>query len=312
MIDPKDIKIQANYVLVLPDKSFETYQMNGRETGILAASYKLDEKGQTVSTEQEHISISGKVYAVPAVLNYYGNEIWHLLDKNEFRRGTRIRTRENQSQIDEYRKNSVQFAVPIEVEVGDTVYFEYLAHMFADQQSLWFDTIHGKMMLIKYDMLILSVRNEHIIPLNGFLIIENELVQKDKIRVEWAGNIDRNADEWEVEGTTTESGLVLINHQVEKKTRVSAHAKVLYKSGICQSYLDFRNKGDGGLFRYTSPHEFNWSDEDLSVGDTINYDPRFAKELEYGLHRIFSEKRLVRIQRKDVYFVVENTERLIA
>jgi hypothetical protein len=105
--------------------------------------------------------------------------------------------------------------------------------------------------------------------LNGFMLIENEQLEKQEIQ-----------------------GIELILNQTEKKTRNRARAKVIASNAPCKMYLDFRGYQDG----------------EAETGDTILYDPRYAKELEYGLHRIFNEKKLLRIQRKDIYAVLDNTE----
>lgn len=260
MIDPSKLKIISNYVLVLPDKDFETYQFGGKETGILAASYEYDEKGQMQSAKQKHIAVSGIVYAVPNKLIFNADKIWNLQDNNDLRQGVRVRQPHIQQKIDRYRSNSVQFDVPIEISVGDRVYFEYLAHQLS--QSIMTDL--GIMLLIKYDMLIMTDKGTM---LNGFILVENEEFEAPK------------------------STLTLVMDKTEKKTRNRAQGKVISSNGMCNGYLDHRNHYDGNI----------------ETGDTIVYDPRFAKELEYGLHRIFSEKRLIRIQRKDVYAVLDKT-----
>lgn len=265
MIDPYKLKIISNYVLVKPDKAFDTFQFGGKETGILAASYKYDDKGQMHSTEMEHVSISGRVYAVPSKLNFYAEQIWDIQDNNDFRTGTFIRQPHIQQKIDRFRAESVQYNVPVEVEVGDKVFFEYMAYQLSEQLL----TSEGLMLLIKYDMLILSFRNEECQMLNGFMLIENEQLEKQEIQ-----------------------GIELILNQTEKKTRNRARAKVIASNAPCKMYLDFRGYQDG----------------EAETGDTILYDPRYAKELEYGLHRIFNEKKLLRIQRKDIYAVLDNTE----
>jgi len=311
MIDPTKIRIPNNYVLVKPDKNFETYQFSGRETGILVANAKLDPSGKVVSTEQEHISISGTVYAIPENLVYNARAIWKLQDNNDFRRGAFVRSKWVQQDIDQLRNESVQFDVPMEVQVGDRVYFEYLAHILAQQSGMYVDTNDGKMMLIKYDMLIMALRNEEQIMLNGFLLIENEAIKKETIKVEFEGNLNANAGSWEVEGEITSSGLILVGGRQEKKYRSWAQAKLIQSAQPVKSYLDFRGKDDWGIFKLTE-NGFENLDRELLPDDTLLYDPRFAKEIEFGLHRVLSEKKLLRIQRKDVYAVLEKPEMINA
>lgn len=310
MIDPTKLRIPSNYILVKPDKAFETYQFAGRETGILVANTKLDMSGKVVSTEQEHISISGTVYAVPEQLVYNAKAIWNLQDNNDFRRGAFVRSKWVQQDIDQLRNESVQFDVPMEVNIGDKVYFEYLAHILSQQSGMYVDTKEGIMMLIKYDMLIFALRNDEQIMLNGFLIIENDIIKKDTVNVTFEGNIDANSDSWQVQGEIRESGLILVGGREEKKYRSYAQAKVIQSAQPVKSYLDFRGKDDTGIFKLTE-NGFENMDRELQIGDTLLYDPRFAKEIEFGLHRVFSEKKLIRIQRKDVYAVIEKQDMLI-
>lgn len=68
MIDATKIRIVHNYVLVRPDEDFETYQMGGKETGIIAPLVFKDEKQHEISAKQQHISISGTVFQVPRFL----------------------------------------------------------------------------------------------------------------------------------------------------------------------------------------------------------------------------------------------------
>jgi co-chaperonin GroES (HSP10) len=250
---------------VKPDKAFETYQFSGNETGILAASYKYDEKGIMHSTEMEHVSVCGTVYAVPEKLKFYADDIWDLQDNNDFRQGTFVRQPYVQHKIDHLRSQSVQYNVPVEIEKGDKVYFEYLAYQLSEKIL----TNEGIMMLIKYDMLILALRDNECKMLNGFVLIENEKLEKQEV-----------------------AGIELMLNQTEKKNRNRAKAKIISANAPCNKYLDFRGYQDGAA----------------EQGDTILYDPRYAKELEYGLHRVFSDKKLLRIQRKDIYAVLdENT-----
>lgn len=285
-IDPTKIHIPTNYVLVLPDPYHDEYNC-----GILTSSYKLDEQGQSHSTKLEHVSVTGTVYAVCGSLDFRGHEIWHLQDNSSMRRGTLVRVPEAQRRIDEHRRYSVGYEVDVECEVGDKALFDYFSYQLADQQGLWFDTEFGAMMLVKYDMFILADRNGEIIPLNGNVIIENEKIEKQEIE---AG----------VQGLVRDSGIVLIQDKEEKRNRTSAEAVVVAKAGLCKAYLENRDRGDtSGFFELEGG--WSWREGDIEPGTKILYDPRFAKEVEYGLHRVFSDRRLLRIQRKDIYCVLK-------
>lgn len=292
LINPTSVHIPSNYVLVKPDDRFDTFQFAGRETGILVSNYKIDQSGERHSTEMEHVTVTGIVFAVCESLDYRAREIWHIQDNASMRRGALVRVPEAQKLIDEHRRYSVQFDVDIEVEVGDRVFFDYFAHMAAAAEGLWVDTEQGKMMLIKYDLLILAECFGEIIPLNGNVIIENEAVVKQEV-------------EHGITGIVRDSGIVLVGTKEEKRARAQAEAVVIYKSGICKSYLDNRGKDDPTGFFHASNGQFEWVDSDVEPGTKVLYDPRYAKELEFGLHRVFSERKLLRIQRKDIYIVLE-------
>jgi len=273
MIDINNIRILSNYVLVLPDKNFETYQFSAKETGIYSPLVFKDEQGHEHSAKQQHLSISGVVYGVPEKLLFNAERIWEIQDRTDLRRDAWVRNREWQSEIDELRTKSVRFNVPIELKKGDRVYFEYTAHRDADTQGLWVQTELGLMMMIKYDSLILAKRGEDTVMLNGYVLVENEKAEVEQI-------------EHGVLGTHTDSGLVLLQGtRVDKKTRTNAVAKVVHSGAPVGSYLDFR-----GI-----------KEKQAATGDTILYDPRYARELEYGLHQVFSGRKLRMIQRKDIY-----------
>lgn len=279
------MNIKQNYVLIKPDDDFETYQLGGKETGIIAPLVFKDEKNNEISAKQQHISISGTVHQIPDKLVFNGYKIWELQDKFSPRRDTGT-TREPsvQKEIDELRLNSVRFDAEMEAQAGDKVWFEYTAHMMANTYSRWITIDDNRMMFIKYDDLILAKRKEQIIMLNGYMIIQNDMVESKKERISFGGNVDRNESSWEVDGE--EVGGIFVVHQQPKvkKTRSHAFAKILHSGTKVNAYLELRGIKDGN-----------------STGTNILYDPRHAKELEFGLHRIFDGERLLRIQRKDIY-----------
>jgi len=265
MIDASKIKIAHNYVLVKPDQDFETYQMSGKETGIIAPLVFRDEQNHEVSAKQQHISISGTVWQVPNDLVFNGYDIWDIQDRHHPRRDTNT-TREPsvQREIDSLRMDSVRFDTAMEVKVGDKVYYEYMANMMADTYGRWVHTEQGLMMFVKYDDLILAKRGDEIVMLNGYVLVENEVQEADT------------------------EGFIKQLHVKDRKTRTHAYAKVRHCGTRVKAYLELRGIRDGN-----------------QIAERIIYDPRHAKELEYGLHRIFDEKRLLRIQRKDIYGRVE-------
>lgn len=289
-IDPTKVRIPYNYVLILPDEGFKTYQMQGRETKILVALVTKDDKGTEKSLKEQHLSISGEVWGIPDRLVFNAQAIWSIQDRTDLRKDAYIRPKEYQREIDHLRAESVRFDVPMDLKLGDKVYFEYTAHRDANNEGRWVDTTKGRMMMVKYDSLILAKRQEDIIMLNGYCLIENEVVEKKKIEISYEGNSQSQKEKWNIEGVERASGIILVeNNKTEKKSRMSAIG-VLHEAGSRVScYMDFRNVRDGFAKK----------------GDRVCYDPRHARELEYGLHQVFSDTKLRIIQRKDIYGIFE-------
>lgn len=272
MINLKTFRIPFNNVLVKPDEDYETYQLSGRETGIIVTNYMADEKGNKVSIHTQNIAISGTVYAVPEKLVYNAPKMRKLQESHTLPMNWSV-----QREVDRLREASVQFEVDIEIEKGDKVYFEYLAHELCSKDGRWVETSEGMMLLMKYDLLIMADRNGGIYPLNGNIIVENEKIEAP----------DTFGD---IQGKVSENGLFIPQmYQLEHKYRNRAIAKVLYAGSAVREYMDFRGKYDA----------------ECEVGDRILYDPRFAKEIEYSTHRVF-DRKLLRIQRKDIYGIFED------
>lgn len=268
-ISLKNFTIPFNYVLIKPDAAFETYQFGGKETGIIAPTFKYD-KGKSFSDMDKHVSVCGDVYAVPERLIYNGRRIREIQADKGWAMDRSVR-----KEVDHLRETTLQYDVSMDVQKGDKVYFDYLAYKNCLGTGRMLDTEEGTMMLIKYDLLIMSIRKDAVIMLNGYVLIENEQIEFEK--------------EDGVEGITTAGGLFIPNlRKKEIKARKTAQATIIYSGSKCHDYLDNAIAVDGSG----------------SNGDKILYDPRFSKELEFGLHQAFSEKKLRRIQRKDIHLIL--------
>lgn len=268
-ISLKSFTIPFNYVLIKPEDAFQTYQFGGKETGIIAPSFKYD-KGKSFSDMDKHVSVCGDVYAVPQRLIYNGRKIREIQADKGWAMDKSIR-----KQADHLRETTLQYDVPMEVKKGDKVYFDYLAYKNCLNTGRMLDTEEGMMMLIKYDLLIMSIRSDAVIMLNGYVLVENDEIPVEK--------------EDGVVGIQRESGLFIPQlRKKEIKNRKSAQATIIYSGSKCEDYLDnpIAVDGSGGN------------------GDKILYDPRFSKELEFGLHQAFSDKKLRRIQRKDIHLIL--------
>lgn len=266
-----------NYVLIKPDADLETYQWGGKETNIIAPSYTYD-KGKVISTKEKNQSVKGTVYGVPMTSNYFGKELDKLNNTySKYPVGYPISgfiDKSVQKQADEYRKKSLAYDSPIEIQKGDRVFFTYLAHNKAKDDGRIVSTEHGDMLLIPYDMLYMTIKdNKPERMLNGWVIIEPETVKTETIN----GVHD---------AFKTKSGIILQVKDKRVKTRKAGRAKVLYCGTPNKGYFDYPKDTD----QYTY----------IESGDTIIYDPRGTKVVEVSYHRSLSEQELLFIQRRDI------------
>ncbi len=281
-------RILSNYVLVKPDADFTTYQIRGRESGLIAPDFKYEGEGdkqKKLSVKERNVSVTGTVYAIPKQLNFHLEELIH------FRRNYHsIAMHEGKviwadfsilKQIGHYENASVNFKVEMEVNVGDKVNFTYQAHKECLESGRVLDTELGEMYLIKYDRLYMTV-NQDSSPkkmLNGWMIVE-----PDEIKVKQEG-----AQEF-IELT---SGLVgLAPKSKLNKSRKNALGTVIKTGSICKGYLQEPEKSDP-----TFP---------INEGEQLIYDPRACQKLEYESHQTFSDKTLHLIQRKDIWLVAQD------
>lgn len=65
---------------------------------------------------------------------------------------------------------SVQFDVPMEIQVGDKVIFHFNSLGIAQEQGRVFE----EGFMVRYDSLFVAIRGEQVIPLNGNIIVEPE------------------------------------------------------------------------------------------------------------------------------------------
>ena len=281
MIHTKDIKMLANYVLVLPDPQLETYQIKGVDMGIISPDFKY-ENGEKVSIKERNASVFGTVYAVPSFLSFNQNQIKKLVDNNT------LFYRENghnipvnigiHRRIAELTKNSVIYDSEVEIEVGDRVNFSYMAHKTSKDQKMIFDTELGEMYLIKYDMLYMTVDDNYKPKkmLNGYVLAQPEEIEVLK--------------EEGKEFIEHKSGLVTLapKNKIKKTKKTQKGTVTLFGT---------RNKG---YLQEIEKHDF---EDQLAIGQKIIYDPRRSQKLEYDTHQIMSEKTLHLIHRKDILFI---------
>lgn len=281
-IDLKTLKIPSNYCLIKPDEDLNTYQMGGRETGITVAQFTY-EKGNSISIKEKHQSVKGTLYKLPERLVYNGHTIKKLREENNIHAVVQGERRlvdfSLQSKVDNLTLNSVIYDNIIEAKEGDRVFFTYLAHKKAIEENKILETSEGKMYLIRYDMLYMTLKEEK--PdkmLNGWVIIEPEHIETKKTE----GGLEY------VEG---QGGIIIPVKSTENRSRKMGKAKVLYSGRPNSSYLQEPKSSDN---------------VEISNGERIVYDPRGSKQVEISYHQTLSEKPLQFIQRKDILFTERN------
>jgi co-chaperonin GroES (HSP10) len=171
----------------------------------------------------------------------------------------------------------VLYDVPIEVKVGDMVYFDYMQHYDCYQYQRFIETELGDMLLMRYDSLILAHSEENpqdIKTLNGLILIEKEAEKEGKSK---AG-----------------IHLPLVKTQKGRVGKFS-YATVVKTGNICRGYLDDLEVCD--------------DPRPLNEGDCVIYKPAGAHLLEWGLHQVlFGGREVYSIHRKDLLMVMPKCE----
>lgn len=277
-IDLTKITIPYNWVIIKLDDDHNTYHNTekGTDTGISVAPWGIN--------QASHMALTGIVSAIPNELIYHGNKLSEL-------KRDKMRDASDQALIADLRRESMAYNVPMEVEVGYRVYFEYVTRLSAIKEGRVIENEDGKFIIIPYDQLVMAfkpgtnfddVQVSDVYMLNGFLLI--------KI-LEYA----RERDATGITGYKTESDLFI---------KIDNDAKYVHKNNIwyatvlaagcgVKSYADF--PGRGGEFEAQSYYF-------AKPGSKICFDGRQKKRLEVEHHRvIFKKHELYRIHRKDIF-----------
>lgn len=271
LVDPSKVVIPANYLLVLPDKNHEFYHdKDGNETDLMVGTSFVkdmaedddlnDRPQERVDTLAQHYSVRGKVYAIPQKLRFLRKEIDRF-------KGTL--SHDDLPKLTQAMEASVEYDTDIEVEVGDEVIFDYLAHIGCYDEGRWIETELGDMFLIRYDeihMRIDSDGNKH--PINGWMVITREEMKEQ-----------------------LESGLYTPPINQEKITS-KAFGYVIHQ---------------GKPLRGTKERLYEPDDTyDFKEGQRILYRPGGSRPLEWVLHQtLYPNKKALLIHRKDVFYAEE-------
>lgn len=214
IIDHKKIKLPVNYVAILPDPDFEFYhKSDGTQSSIRVATslrqYKNPhsewdyEEEEVVESIGHNLSYSGKVIQIPEKLIFNGYLAEKFFEDNRDVLGgfmeqdvTDERSMEKRKasmrasqKLQEIREDSMEYDVPIEVEVGDRVFYDFTEKF----DPTYIETDIGELLLVPYDKLEVRVRGAEVYPLNDNVLIE--WIKKDKLKL---GNLELHAPTKEI------------------------------------------------------------------------------------------------------------------
>jgi len=118
---------------------------------------------------EAHTNQFGIVKAVPEQLLFFKKEIDDI--KSEFD-GSYNCPLDRISEIQYLTSKSVQYDVPIEIQLDDMVIMQYQVYWGALREGRILKEGKEMFIVVPYDMLILAIRGEKIIPLNGLCLVE--------------------------------------------------------------------------------------------------------------------------------------------
>lgn len=273
-IDYKKIQIPRNYVLVFPEKEYTNFHIDGRES-LPAGKVHLE-------NEAEHYSIRGKVFGIPEELVFNLDRIRanKIPEANglDFEQ-TMFYFKTHQVETEGYKQGSVAFDVPMQVSVGDTVYFNYQEHYNAYDHGRWMVTDLGDMFLMKYDQLLCCHPDGNpaaVKMLNGLVLVEPISVEAI-----FGANVIRRKGFEIAKKVGTEMDF-------KKKMNVGY---VRHWGTAVKDYIDLPDNRD-------QPYEF-------TQGQIVLYNPRVAPALEFSLHKtLFAGMHLVKLRRRNIFAIM--------
>lgn len=270
IVDYNKVVIPSNYVLILPDPNHDFYHNDkGEETGLMVGRSLMVDKAKddeldsryedTVTNDAMHYAVKGKVFALPKKLLFPRKEIKSL-------RKSFGNNHADMNRLGEVTRKCLEWDTDIEVEIGDEVLFDYLAHISCYEEGRWIETELGDMFLVRYDELHLSIKPDGTKkPLNGWMVITREEKPKE-----------------------TESGIALF-HAKEDDISKKAFARVIHQGTPIRGYKHDLDRAD-------DPHDFK-------EGDRVLYRPGGSRPLEWMLHQtLYPGKKALLIHRENIFY----------
>lgn len=166
-------------------------------------------------------------------------------------------------------RNSVQFDVDMEVQVGDRVIFDFKAESSVRKIA---EPINGSYPL-RYDDLYVVIRNGEIIPINGIVLVEAcDTTEEEDVK-------------------QAMKHLHLPDTVLKEKSEVMGYVR--YIGTPCKGYLN-------------APVELTEIHDEVNIGDKVTFHPSYAIELQYSMHQIIGKgKTIYRMRRKDIFGILE-------
>jgi hypothetical protein len=222
------MKVMNNYVLVKPNMDTDTIDLGDKKDFHIDTTFEV----------QRHAPTEGEVIEVPEKLLFNMKP----------------------------QRTSVEFDVDMELKKGDKVYFHYLTHEnCASEGRLLHDKEGNVMFLVPYDQIFVSVRDEEIIPINGWLLVEpviGDIVKSDTI---------------EIPDTLKNKGSLKF-------------AKVVHISTPIRKYRRFPQEADCNT---------------VKPGDIIAYSKNADLPVQYAYYNsLESKKQYRRMQRRDTFAII--------
>lgn len=226
-IDLSAFELKSNFVLVKADADYDVVVIPGPEG--TKVELKLFATGEQ---EANHFSISGTVIKRPYeffYFNKYGDNVSGM----------------SQTAYASAIKASMSVKCEHPYQAGDKIYYNYNVQLQCEEENRLLETQeHGICMLIPADQIIAYVKDEELVPVNGYVFFERDKPE-----------------------TMSASGLIYIPENAQKHYEKN-NATVIAGSSPVKAYLD------GGLI----------TNETYEKGERIVVDRRFGYKMAYDLH----------------------------
>jgi co-chaperonin GroES (HSP10) len=157
-------------------------------------------------------------------------------------------------------RSSTAYNVPMELEVGDTVLFHYLSTENAKKDGRFYKEGDDEFYIIRYDDIHCRIREEEVMPVNGWVIVETRKEQVLK------------------------SDTIIIPDHIKNKVSEIV-GKVKYIGSVVKEY-------------YNDPE--NYDDDSIQEGDNVLFPDYDAILLEYSLHSVLGAGKYYRMHRRDI------------